>query len=153
ANALIVAGPRRGVLLVMGVAGALLLLLAFEPQAWAGPPFSHFFTVLLTLESIVFVVMKIGMGLCTMWHANQTALEELDRLREESLVQLCERNRSLQSMSAKVAHELKNPLAAIKGLMQLLERAERDPRDRERMAVIGSEVTRMEAILRDYLSY
>src|SRR5262249_15354300 len=48
---------------------------------------------------------------------------------------------------------LRNPLAAIKGLVQLLARKEREPHARERIRVVESEVGRMEAILRDYLSY
>jgi len=61
--------------------------------------------------------------------------------------------RRLQSVGAKVAHELKNPLASIKGLMQLVERANADPKTGERLAVVTTEIARMETILRDYLSY
>ncbi|HJZ86364.1 MAG TPA: HAMP domain-containing sensor histidine kinase [Polyangia bacterium] len=153
ASAMVIVGPRRGALPVLGLSGLLLAALAFEPASWAGPPILRPYAVALTLESVVLVGLKVGGGLFAMWGANQSAQEELDRLREDALVQLCERARRLQSMSAKVAHELKNPLAAIKGLVQLLERSEKDPRDHERMAVIGSEVGRMEEILRDYLSY
>src|SRR5262249_12762907 len=133
ASAMVIVGPRRGALPVLGLSGLLLAALAFEPASWAGPPILRPYACELTLES---VGLKVGGGLFAMWGANQSAQEELDRLREDALVQLCERARRLQSMSAKVAHELKNPLAAIKGLVQLLERSEKDPRDHERMAVI-----------------
>ena len=42
---------------------------------------------------------------------------------------------------------------AIKGLVQLLKRGASDEKSRERLSVICSEVTRMEGILRDYLSF
>jgi signal transduction histidine kinase len=51
-----------------------------------------------------------------------------------------------------VAHELKNPLAAIQGLVQLLEKSAPDEKTRERLAVIASESSRMGVLVRDYLS-
>ncbi|MBK7073112.1 MAG: sensor histidine kinase [Myxococcales bacterium] len=59
----------------------------------------------------------------------------------------------LQSVGAKVAHELKNPLASVKGLAQLLARNAGDPRTRERLDVVQSEIARMETILGEYLSF
>ena len=62
-------------------------------------------------------------------------------------------HRRLQSVGSKVAHELKNPLAAIKGLVQLVARTPDSERTQERLAVVQAEVTRMETILREYLSF
>ncbi|MBK9030556.1 MAG: sensor histidine kinase [Myxococcales bacterium] len=59
----------------------------------------------------------------------------------------------LQSVGAKVAHELKNPLASVKGLVQLLARAPAEGKARERLDVMQSEIARMEAILVEYLSF
>jgi signal transduction histidine kinase len=61
--------------------------------------------------------------------------------------------RRLQSVGAKVAHELKNPLASIKGLCQLVSRTPDSERTQERLAVVASEIARMEAILGEYLSF
>jgi signal transduction histidine kinase len=61
--------------------------------------------------------------------------------------------RRLQSVGAKVAHELKNPLASIKGLCQLVARAPDSERTQERLAVVASEISRMETILNEYLSF
>ena len=63
------------------------------------------------------------------------------------------RARGLECVGSKVAHELKNPLSAVKGLVQLLARSAADDRSRERLGVIAGEVTRMEGILRDYLTF
>lgn len=63
------------------------------------------------------------------------------------------RHRAMEAMGAQVAHELKNPLTAIKGLADLLaERAER-PEDRAKLDVMSGEVARIERVLRDYLSF
>jgi signal transduction histidine kinase len=61
--------------------------------------------------------------------------------------------RSLEQVGAKVAHELKNPLAAIKSLLQLEQTGERDERSQRRLDVMTREVARMEGILREYLSF
>ncbi len=55
-------------------------------------------------------------------------------------------------MGAKVAHELKNPLTAVKALVQLGLRNPAETASHERLTVVEREVTRMEEILRSYLS-
>ncbi|MBI2570461.1 MAG: hypothetical protein HYV63_25960 [Candidatus Schekmanbacteria bacterium] len=57
---------------------------------------------------------------------------------------------SLEQLSRRVAHEVRNPLAAIKGLTQLLQRRG-DPSGH--LAVIASEVERLDGIVRDFLSF
>jgi len=74
-------------------------------------------------------------------------------LREERLSDAEAQLRRLQSVGAKVAHELKNPLASIKGLCQLVARTPDSERTQERLAVVSSEISRMETILNEYLSF
>jgi signal transduction histidine kinase len=74
-------------------------------------------------------------------------------LAEERVAETEAQLRRLQSVGAKVAHELKNPLAAIKGLCQLVARTPESERTQERLAVVSSEIERMEQILGEYLSF
>jgi signal transduction histidine kinase len=74
-------------------------------------------------------------------------------LREERLSEAEAQLRRLQSVGAKVAHELKNPLAAIKGLCQLVARTPDGERTQDRLTVVASEISRMETILAEYLSF
>ncbi|MBA3541297.1 MAG: sensor histidine kinase [Deltaproteobacteria bacterium] len=74
-------------------------------------------------------------------------------LREERLTELGASVHRLQSVGAKVAHELKNPLASIKGLCQLVARTPESERTHERLTVVASEISRMETILNEYLSF
>ena len=74
-------------------------------------------------------------------------------LREERLSDAEAQLHRLQSVGAKVAHELKNPLASIKGLCQLVARTPESERTQERLAVVASEISRMETILGEYLSF
>jgi signal transduction histidine kinase len=94
-----------------------------------------------------------------------SARRSLLSVRERMIEAAQQRVRSLEQVGSKVAHELKNPLAAIKSLLQLeakpfTDAASSDPlsavdfqRSRRRLEVMASEVVRMEAILRDYLSF
>jgi len=58
----------------------------------------------------------------------------------------------LEQMGVKVAHELKNPLSAVKALVQLGLRNPVEGPSHERLALLEREVTRMQEILQRYLS-
>ena len=63
------------------------------------------------------------------------------------------RGRSLEDLGAQVAHEIKNPVAAVRGLIELLREDATEPRQQRRLEVAHGEVARIERILRDYLSF
>lgn len=137
--------------LVMAISLALAAI-SLAPWAMSAPlPRPHH--CLLAFVSMIFGVYIMYLHVAAVTDAYSNAGEALGRVREDLLAQAGERARSLELVSAKVAHELKNPLAAIKGLAQLLDRNAPDARTHERLEVISGEVTRMEAILRDYLSF
>lgn len=81
------------------------------------------------------------------------ASESVAYLREEQFDTACTQMRRLQGVGAKVAHELKNPLASIKGLCQLVARTPDSERTQERLTVVASEIARMETILNEYLTF
>lgn len=113
-----------------------------------------------TTEYTVLVLMNLG------WHLfmlhlmvgkltamSTRASDSMACLREERVTEAIAQLRRLQSVGAKVAHELKNPLASIKGLCQLVARTPESERTQERLAVVASEISRMETILAEYLSF
>jgi two-component system, NtrC family, sensor histidine kinase HydH len=63
-----------------------------------------------------------------------------------------ESNSGLETMGMKVAHELKNPLSAVKALVQLGLNNPAESASHERLAVLKVEVARMQEILMRYLS-
>jgi signal transduction histidine kinase len=56
-------------------------------------------------------------------------------------------------MAARLAHEVKNPLAAIKGLSKHMARAASDPKTAERLAIVAAEADRLQAIVDGFLSF
>ncbi len=60
---------------------------------------------------------------------------------------------TLGEMSAGLAHEIRNPLAAIKGAAQLLDPAQLEGEDGELLQVIVDEVDRLNAVVSQFLDY
>jgi signal transduction histidine kinase len=71
--------------------------------------------------------------------------------RSETLKVHAERLQDLITLSGEIAHELKNPLASIKGLAQLIEVEPR--RAPERLKFLQGEVDRMRGILDEFLNF
>ncbi|MBI4816457.1 MAG: HAMP domain-containing histidine kinase [Deltaproteobacteria bacterium] len=78
-------------------------------------------------------------------------LDEALHVREQLVVTLAERNQELLKMSGAIAHELKNPLASIQGLVQLIERG--DENRKKRFEVLTRELHRMKSTVDEFLSF
>ena len=80
-------------------------------------------------------------------------LEQGIKARDEFLEDQEAHARELTALTGELAHELKNPLASIKGLGILLGRDVKEGRAAERLAVLQGEVDRMESTLQSILTF
>jgi signal transduction histidine kinase len=134
------------------IAGGLFAMIVL-PARWFGPdvPQPAYWILLLAIlvtagawhtRYALVLTRTIGDSAC-----------QLGRAREEVVYRAVARAREMEQIGLKLSHELKNPLAAIKGLVQLSARAACDPDSAEQLHVVAAEVDRMESILKEYLSF
>ncbi|HEY1550646.1 MAG TPA: HAMP domain-containing sensor histidine kinase, partial [Kofleriaceae bacterium] len=126
-----------------------LLLALVQP---AGPtPFSTRELAVLAAWSTVLATWAIGRRVAALLEIQSSQAKCLARLREGALVDAEGRRRGMESMTTKLAHELKNPLAAIKSLVQVEAKHATDGKSLRRLEVALVEVDRISSILREYL--
>lgn len=164
--AAIVVGRARLVVVLVLAAIAFVWLLAADdiigpaprlvPRTFAevlprlgGPTFA---IVAATLLSLV-MSASVAFGLVVR-RALERAIEAAAEARAETLATLRDQNRELWTLSGAIAHELKNPLASVKGLGSLLaRRVSQGTKEAERMAVMLEEVERMGSIIDEFLNF
>jgi signal transduction histidine kinase len=147
-------GSRTAKNVLLFVAAGLVAL-AVLPARWFGP---------LVPQPAFWIVRLAILATTGAWHTRYALLLtrsvgdsacQLGRAHEEMVYRALARARDMEQISWKLSHELKNPLAAIKGLVQLSARnvTPCDPDLAEQLRVVAAEVDRMESILREYLSF
>ncbi len=145
-------GPTR---LIASFMVVTTLLMALLPQSWWGPHVADPYAMYMTLAAVLTSVLLLWTSMTALIEAFREKGVALLRAREEVMEQALARAKGLEQVGSKVAHELKNPLAAVKGLVQLMGRncPNADGKSKERLSVIEREVARMETILTEYLSF
>ncbi len=145
----LIVGDRRQTRLLLAATGAAVLALAFLPASWTGPGLGAPVDAFLTAAS----VLGVGASLAPVHAVAQRRRDELARAREEMATEALARAESLERVGSKVAHELKNPLTAVKALVQLGLRSPTEAASHRRLEVVEKEVARVQDILQNYLSF
>jgi signal transduction histidine kinase len=122
---------------------------ALTPQAG----FSSAEYVSIALFASVFATMGVYRMGCNMTCGYERAALELVERREELCSEGEDRSRELEGLAARLAHEVKNPLAAIKGLSAHMARSATDPKAAERLAIVAAEADRLQSIVDGFLSF
>lgn len=120
------------------------LVLEFEPLLWKQMQFRLHLTLLG-----VFGASGLLMGSAViLYRMNKKAAE--DEANRETQKRLA----SLGEMTAVLAHEIKNPLAALKGQAQLLEESlERDEAAKARASIVVTEAVRLQNLINELLDF
>jgi signal transduction histidine kinase len=115
---------------------------------WASPEY-----VALALLSGVYTMMGVFRIGCHVTRGYERAAFELAARREELCSENEDRSRQLECVAARLAHEVKNPLAAIKGLSTHMARNATDPKTAERLGIVAAEADRLQSIVDGFLSF
>src|SRR5271165_1942706 len=117
-------------------------------QGWPSPEY-----VVIALLAAVFTMMGVYRVGCSVTRGYERAALELAERREELCSESADRTRALEGMAARLAHEVKNPLAAIKALSVHMARNAADTRSAERLGIVAAEADRLQAIVDGFLSF
>ena len=118
------------------------------PMQWTR---SEYVTVALA-STYVAIVATFKMGRAVTAAYEQISLELAER-REELCDESEGHTRALEGIAARLAHEVKNPLAAIKGLSIHMARNAEDPKVKERLSIVAGEAERLQEIVEGFLSF
>lgn len=116
------------------------------------PPVVSPFDAVIAACALILAATLLRLGVGGLTDAYATAADDLELAREAVIASAEARSRALEGLGAKVAHEIKNPLASVRGLVELTAEAS-EGRERTRLDVVLREVERIETILGDYLSF
>jgi signal transduction histidine kinase len=109
------------------------------------------------MAATVLALVLLYFGVTRLAAAYRGTAARLERLRLEVVEAAGLRTRELEGLSGQVAHELKNPLSSIKGLVQLTHKSARSGQAsaqmEQRLSVVLQEVLRLEGVLAGYLSF
>jgi two-component system, NtrC family, sensor histidine kinase HydH len=143
------AGDRRATRALLGATALGVGALTLLPAAAAGPELPGAAHGFLAAASVLGVAALMAPVLAGMSRRR----DALVRARKEMAADALARAQSLEEIGSKVAHELKNPLTGVKALVQLGLRSPAEAPSHDRLEVVEREVTRMQEILQNYLSF
>lgn len=146
-------GRRRETLALSLAVVGLTLILALLPRAWPFAPIAEPSAGWMRLAAFAGTTALAWVGVAALTDAHDALGRRLDGMRLATLQEAAARLRATEQVAARVAHELKNPLAAQKALLQLVLRTSLDERTLQRLQVAYSETERMETLARDYLAF
>jgi signal transduction histidine kinase len=153
------ARKRYAVLAFFLVGFVVMALLSNTALGELAPPLApqiHFASSEYVALSFVSAI-SAALAVFKMGHVVSIAYErialELAVRREELCDESEGRTRALEGIAARLAHEVKNPLAAIKGLSIHVARSATDDKVRERLTIVASEAERLQDIVDGFLSF
>jgi two-component system, NtrC family, sensor histidine kinase HydH len=127
-----------------------LNLAAFGGGARAGHTTVHLLTTAAVLSAVLLLGSRVGLAVR---RGFDRMLAGALRAQADALRAHAERAEELTALTAEIAHELKNPLASVKGLAKLVADGAAPARTAERLAVLRREVDRMQDILDEFLNF
>jgi signal transduction histidine kinase len=149
----VASGWSRMVKTTAALVAAGLLAMGAMPEHWFAPqvPQPAYGIILLTTLATTAAIQTRYLLILGRKIIDSTS--ELNRARGAMVERAVARARDMEQLATSLSQQLKNPLTAIKGLVQLSARAATDTDSREQLYVVAAEVDRMEGILKESRSF
>lgn len=142
-------GRERGSAILLGVlAGIVLFLFAVSPLA-APLALAEVPRRVILGAALVDAALLLRVGVASLAAAHGRAAETLVLAGDDIVRGALARTRSLEALNAKVAHEVKNPLTAIRAIVDVMLESG-DERTKKRLSVAAGEIARIEEIVSGY---
>jgi two-component system sensor histidine kinase HydH len=142
-------GDRRATRLLLLVTALAAGALALLPPAWVGPALATPARAVLAGLAIA----GVGALLAPVHVEVRRKRDEIIRARKEIAADALARAQAVEQLGSRVAHDLKNPLTGVKALVQLGLRSPGEAPSHGRLEIVEREITRMQEILQNYLSF
>lgn len=142
-------GRTRRSAALLGLLGAIVALLFVVTPLVRGLAVAEPWRWAILGAAVVDAALLLRVGVASLAEAHRRAAETLALAGDEVIRAAQSRTRSLETLSAKVAHEVKNPLAAIRAIVEVMLESG-DERAKKRLTVVAGEIARIEQILDGY---
>ena len=153
ASAALVLESRRDALLVTATFVLATASLVFGWPHLSSPAILERHAANMLAGSVAFTaIIMLRFGLDVTEAYTGLALELAAR-REELFTDAESNARALEGVAARLAHEVKNPLAAIKGLSVHVARGTADAKTAERLGIVAQEADRLQSIVDGFLGF
>ncbi|MBL9028676.1 MAG: HAMP domain-containing histidine kinase [Myxococcales bacterium] len=143
-------GRRSDALFLL--ACAVVVLTALAPPGVPFPALPDDMRRLLLVVAGASALVLLRVGVTALSDAHRAARDAAVGAGDELVAAAEARGQALEAMGARVAHEVKNPLSAIRGLVEVMGENATSDRDKKRLGVVLGEVDRIDEILRGYLA-
>jgi len=133
---------------------ALFLLggLALVPAGIPFPAFPEHVRRFLIVVCAADALLLLRLGVSALTDAHAAVASVAAGAGDDVVAAAAARANAMEAMGAKVAHEVRNPLSAIRALVEVVAEKNTDEKDHKRLDVVLGEVDRIDEILRGYLA-